>query len=198
MTNAYNPIFRALAPYLKSIKEFSDAAGFRELLSRHQLIHYILEILCHVAPKATCDIVVFLFSGYERGSIRPEVLAVGFGHLIGGTSSKSILHYAQLLLSQRFKRFDESFQGNMKRYGLPKPPDYKVSQITSPVVLFTARNDWISSLKDVETLCSKLPNLVENYIVPLRNWSHLNHLWDDRAQQYVIPKFLEYLGRFNV
>jgi lysosomal acid lipase/cholesteryl ester hydrolase len=198
MTNAYSPILRAIIAIRDGLKEFLDGVGYRELLARHQLIHFVLEIICHLAPELTCGNILVLGVGQERGSVKPETLAVSFGHVVSGTSSKNLLHYGQLFVSRRFKRYDEGVLGNMKRYGLPKPPDYKVSQISSPVVLISARHDWISSLKDVETLCSKLPNLVDNYIVPVRNWSHLNHLWDERVKTYVIPKFLDYLGLYSL
>jgi lysosomal acid lipase/cholesteryl ester hydrolase len=200
MTNAYTalPFPRILVPYLNEIKEFLDAAGFREIIGRQQLMHFTLEILCHFATEATCGNVLYLATGFKQGTIKPEVLAIAFGHLLSGTSTKTVFHYAQLLVSRRFKRCDEGYQGNMKRYGLPKPPNYKVSLITSPVVLVSAQNDWLSSLKDIEKLSSKLPNLVENYVVPVRKWSHHNHLFDERAKKYVIPKVLQYLEQYNV
>ncbi|CAG9783225.1 unnamed protein product [Diatraea saccharalis] len=198
MTHMNSPVPRALALNSRQVKEILDAAGLRELLAKHQLTHFLTEILCHFAPDAVCGMTYTLSTGLQPGSIKPKLISVAFGHLLSGTSTKNLLHFAQLIVSKKFKRFDEGLDGNMKRYNTRKPPLYNVSQITSPVVLMSARNDLLSNLKDVETLTSKLPNLVENYIVPIRKWSHVNYVYDERAQEYVNPKILEYLKRYNV
>lgn len=198
MTNIYSPILRALAPNVRELREAIDAAGYSELLAKHQLTHLLLETLCHFAPKATCEAALSLSTGLEQGSIDPKLLSIGFGHLLSGTSSKTIAHFGQLIISKKFKRFDEGKDGNMKRYNSRLPPEYNVSQIVSPVVLISGQNDWVSSLEDVETLSSKLPNLIEHYIVPVPKWSHVNYLWDKRSRKYVMPKILHYLERYNV
>ncbi|XP_063837023.1 lipase 3-like [Ostrinia nubilalis] len=197
MTNIYSPILRALAQNVDFLKEVLDAVGLVELLAMHQLEHLVLEVLCQAAPEPTCGAALALSTGYEQGTIDSKVLSISFGHLLSGSSSKSLAHYGQLILSRKFKRFDEGKDGNLKRYKQTQPPEYNVSNITSPVVLISGKNDWLSSLKDVATLSSKLPNLVENYVVPEPKWSHHNHIWDVRSLKYVVPKILDYLEQYN-
>jgi lysosomal acid lipase/cholesteryl ester hydrolase len=196
MANTFSPLFRVLAN-VRDLRKFLDAVGLRELLGRNQLPHLLLEIICQFLTEAICGNALTLVTGHEQGSISPQVLTVAFGHLLSGTSSKNIAHYGQLIESQKFKRYDEGYEGNMKRYGAPNPPEYNVSLITSPVVLITAQNDWIISLKDVKTLSSKLPNLVENYLLPVKSWSHYSHLWDGRVKQYTFPKLLGYIEKYS-
>lgn len=197
MSNSYSPIPRALSSNVDLFKGVLDAAGYIELLARHHLMHLVLEVLCHIAPEPTCGLALAITTGYEQGTIDPKVLSVAFGHLLSGTSAKSLAHYGQLVVSKKFKRYDEGAEGNLKRYKQKKTPEYNVSNVASPVVLISAKNDWFSSLKDVGTLSSKLPNLLENYVVPEPKWSHHNHIWDARLRKYVAPKILEYLERYN-
>ncbi|CAH0405780.1 unnamed protein product [Chilo suppressalis] len=198
MTNSMSPIPRALAYHVSQVKEFLDGMGLREILGKHQLSHFVLEILCSFQPEAVCGTTYRLTSGLEPGTLKPKVLSVSLGHLLAGTSTKNLVHFAQLIVSKKFKRFNEGLEGNMKRYQSSKPPEYNVSLISSPVVLVSAHQDWLSSLKDVETLSSKLPNLVENYVVPLKEWSHVNHVYDERIQKYVNPKILDYFKEYEV
>lgn len=198
MTNIISPVPLALAPNVREIKQLFDDTGFREILAKQQIIHFIIEILCHFATKAVCEAGLALTTGHEQGSIDPKILSIGFGHLFSGTSSKTLAHFGQLISYKKFRRFDEGTEGNVKRYNSRSPPDYNVSQITSPVVLISGQNDWLSTLKDLDILSAKLPNLIEHYVVPVPKWSHHNHLWDIRSLKLVMPKILDYLERYNV
>lgn len=195
MKNIASPLPKLLAPASKTVKTFLDGVGFQELFAKHQLTHALVEFLCQIAPNEVCGTGLFLSTGYKIGNISPRTLAVAFGHLLAGLSTKDLVHLSQLINTGRFQRFDEGRNGNIKRYGSPTPPDYDVSRITSPVVLICARNDWLSSLKDVETLNSKLPNILENYIVPNPDFSHNDHIYGNDAPKYVFKKILDYLPK---
>lgn len=181
----------------ETIKTFLDSIGLRELLAKNHIAHFITEILCQIDPEKVCGTGLAVSVGYMPGSIQPRTLSVAFGHVLNGVSSKEAAHFGQLILSGNFQRYNEGRIGNIKRYGTPKTPQYNVSLVTSPVVLFSAENDWISTLKDVQMLGSRLPNLLENYVIPEKYWSHHNYVWDVKAKTYVFPRILFYLEKFN-
>ena len=72
----------------------------------------------------------------------PHVLA----HAPGGTSSKTLLHYAQGMLANTFRMFDYGADGNHHVYGQSRPPDYDLQRVTTPVHLFYGANDWLANL----------------------------------------------------
>ncbi|XP_059054184.1 lipase 3-like [Achroia grisella] len=197
MTNIANPILKVVSQATQLLKIFLDSSGNSELLSHDQPIHFIFEILCQVFSNSFCSTSLYAATGYVNGTIPSKTLEIAFGHLLSGTSSKSLAHFGQLINSKHFQRYDEGVEGNVKRYGTSIPPQYNVSLISSPIVLICGENDWLSSLKDIDTLSSELPNLVENYVVPEPSWSHHNHVWGVKAPKYVFPKILEYLEKFN-
>ncbi|XP_030031094.1 lipase 1-like [Manduca sexta] len=197
MKHIKSPISVVVAERTTLLKRLLDAIGLRELFAKNHLIHFVTEILCQVAPEPICGQVLSLTVGYKQGSVNARTLSVAFGHLLNGISSKDAAHFGQLVTSGHFQRYDEGKEGNIRRYGRSKPPKYNVTLVTAPVVLFTAKNDWVSSQKDVGILMSKLPNVVENYVIPLSYWSHHNYLWDPQAAVYVFPKILDYLNKFN-
>lgn len=197
MGNISSPLPIIAAQVLEPIKSFLEGAGYRELFAKHHISHFLVELLCQMAPDLICGQALSLTTGYRIGSINPKSLSVSFGHLLVGISAKDLAHFGQLILSGKFERYNEGRAGNIKRYGTPKPPKYDLSKIASPVVLIVAHNDWVSTLKDTETLRSQLPNVMENYIVAEKYWSHHNHLWGNTAPSFIFSKIIDYFNRFD-
>ena len=52
----------------------------------------------------------------------------------------------------------------MSRWGQPLPPVYQYSNITSPVALFWSQGDILVVPRDVASLSSSLPNLVNDLV----------------------------------
>ncbi|CAH2100276.1 unnamed protein product [Euphydryas editha] len=197
LRNLKVPGSNILARESKNIKDLLYTIGFRELFAKQQVIHAIVELLCQVIPQTVCGTILSLTTGYVYGSITSKNLAITYGHLIAGASVKTLAHFGQLIVSGHFQQYDEGLEENIKKYGTIKPPKYNVSLVSSPVVLFCAENDYLSSLENINVLSSRLPNLVDKYIVPEPTWSHNNHLWGVRATEYVFQKILNYFERFN-
>ncbi|XP_061723503.1 lipase 3-like [Cydia pomonella] len=191
------PILKLLAPSVHSFKDAFDKAGFSEVLAKHQLAHAFMEYSCRFAPDAICGTGLYVTTGYKSGTISSRILSVAAGHLFSGVSTKSLAHLGQLIASQKFQRYDEGTAGNIERYGTPRPPEYNLSKVTSPVLLMTGQNDFLSPLDDVNKLASKLPNLIENVIIPNPTWSHNNHLWGKDVWKFEFPKILENIRSFN-
>lgn len=198
MKNVRNPITRITAAATRIIKMFLDNAGFAEIFGKHDFVHVITEFLCQLDPNDVCGAGLTLTTGYAPNTISRRNLAVAFGHVLAGLSVKTLSHFGQLVMTGKFQRYDEDREGNIKRYGKPRPPRYNVSLVTSPVVLISAKNDWISTLQDVKILSSKLPNLVEEYIVPDPRWSHNNYVWGNNVTDNVYNKILDYFKLFNI
>lgn len=200
---AYMRHIRSFIPKLISpahvlIRAILNELGLRELLGRQQIVHFVSEFLCQFAPEDVCGTGLTLTTGYKRGYIKPRNLAIVFGHLISGISSKDLIHYAQLIATGRFQRFDDGMAENLKKYGTVIPPEYDVSKITSAVVLICARNDFVSELEDIAILRSKLQNVVEYYVVPDPYWSHNDHFYARKAPKLVFSKILEQLNKVSV
>ncbi|XP_068629049.1 lipase 3-like [Battus philenor] len=143
------------------------------------------------APRELCGTVLAITTGFSIDSTSSKTLAVAFGHILAGVSSKTLEHFGQLILSKRFQRYDEGRIGNMQRYGTEKPPTYEVSNIVSPVLLICGQNDWVSSLRDVKELSRRLRSLVETYVIPEAYWSHNDHVWGREAPKLVYKKILD-------
>ncbi|KAJ8734244.1 hypothetical protein PYW07_014795 [Mythimna separata] len=196
MKHYSNPIALIAAQQYEAIKAFIDNAGLNEIFGREHIVHFIMEFVCELQPRL-CEVLLTFATGYKSGTIPLKDLSVAVSHVFSGTSIKNIAHFAQLVLTKNFQRYNEGTLGNLERYGTRKPPLYNVSRVSSPVVLISGENDALSSLKDVDILVSKLPNLLENYVVPRPYWSHHNHIWGSNAPELVYTKVLDYFNKYK-
>lgn len=64
----------------------------------------------------------------------------------GGGSRKELMHYAQLINSGKFRKYDYGKIRNLLKYGWFSPPDYKLWNVASPVAIYHAKNDWFSAV----------------------------------------------------
>ena len=65
------------------------------------------------------------------------LLPVILGHTPAGTSAKTVAQFAQGFNSKRFCRFDFGDSlSNQRAYGLSQPPEYNLSLVNLPVLLY--------------------------------------------------------------
>ena len=74
-------------------------------------------------------------------------MPVILSHAPAGTSTKTLIHYAQEITSGRFQAYDYGSTKNQQYYNSSMPPDYDLTKVQVPVALFTADNDWLASSK---------------------------------------------------
>ena len=74
-------------------------------------------------------------------------------------SSRELFHYAQLVNSGRFAKFDYGPIVNLQVYNQTKPPSYPLKNIKSKhIYLHTGLNDALADPKDVKRLIEDLPS----------------------------------------
>lgn len=66
-------------------------------------------------------------------------------HGPAGASTKTLVHYGQEMKSGKFRQYDYGYEKNLVIYNAPEPPDYNLADITVPIALFYADNDWLSN-----------------------------------------------------
>lgn len=93
-------------------------------------------------------------------------------HLPASASVKQLLHYGQLIQSNRFCQFDNGEFTNKRVYGTATPPDYKLKNATASVAMFYADDDVLVSPKDVARLRSELRDVVEFRRVNDKTFNH--------------------------
>ena len=65
-------------------------------------------------------------------------------HTPAGTSTNTVIHYAQGINSKTFSHFDYGRKGNQEHYGSNHPPLVDMKLVTIPVASYWSDNDWLA------------------------------------------------------
>lgn len=88
----------------------------------------------HVFPRSN-----FLIKFLSQ-KLLPEILH----YVPAGTSTKTVIHYNQEMVSGKFRQYDYGSKKNRVIYNATEPPEYNLFNITVPIALFYADNDWLA------------------------------------------------------
>lgn len=128
----------------------------------------------------------FLFLINQLQTLLPVILA----H-VSGIATNQLIHFGQIINSKRFRQFDYGPIKNYIKYKRFTPPDYHLENVKVPVAVYYSENDWLVTPKDIPTLFEKLPNLVKTYLVPHKEFNHIDFLWGTDASILVHQEILE-------
>lgn len=102
-----------------------------------------------------CEDFIFLFTGFDKDQMNLDLLPLVLSHSPAGTSTKSVIHYAQEIGSDgNFRQYDYGETQNLIKYGTKVPPSYNVSEIDVPMFLISADNDYLAQPQVNSTMLS--------------------------------------------
>ncbi|XP_071056614.1 lipase 3-like [Onthophagus taurus] len=180
MTNIINPFIYFFVNYFYEetvflMETLSSHNG--EFLSHHKNISKIIEFICAFFSKI-CSSILFLIIGFSYRLLNYELLPAILSNLPAGISYLQTIHFAQIIKSGHFRRFDYGERINKKKYGTKTPPDYDLKKIRAPMAIFYSDYDWICSTKDVEKLSFHLPNVAYKKKITEEIFNHMDFIWN--------------------
>jgi len=101
------------------------------------------------------------------------------------TSSKEVIHYAQLIRSGKFEMFDFGTQGNIEHYNTSKPPAYNLQNIRVPIALFYGELDELADPTDVAHLLAELPPSSIVHVEEIPHYGHRDFNWSIDAYKVI-------------
>ena len=118
--------------------------------------------------------------------------------LPAGASTTTFVHFAQLFRNGgKFQQFDHGALKNLAFYGSTTPPEYDLSKVTVPTMLYSGDNDGFASIKDTQYLADSLPNLIEHKTVNRDGWSHLDFITAGNAGDLVYKDLIKRLDQIS-
>lgn len=103
--------------------------------------------------NAICAPIIRAIGGVGSSEMAPEF----FRNFIKGTSAKVVKHFVQLFTQKRFGMYDFGSQRNMKIYGSPTPPPYRLKNIKSDrIILVRGLSDFLSTPEDQSRLIMEM------------------------------------------
>ncbi|CAH0719125.1 unnamed protein product, partial [Brenthis ino] len=195
MSDIKSPI-RLLAKFSNNLEYILKLLGVNEFLPQNAVLRWLSKHACEVNhyEEAICENSMFILCGFDAKQFNRSLLPIILGHVPAGASTRTLVHYAQEIRNGgRFQQFDYGPEENVKIYGTTAPPEYPLHKITLPIALFGAENDWLASDVDVTSLYVQLSNPIEHYIVPFKEFNHIDFLWGTDAPKLVYAKLLQLL-----
>lgn len=112
---------------------------------------------------------------------------------IGGTSTKNMMHWSQMIRTGTVAQYDYGPAGNLLQYRQLNPPKYEVNTLTErlsevPITLFSGDKDVLAPPSHVKRLIELLPkNDIENVdaefhtpyvnLIQIHDYNHLDLIW---------------------
>ena len=124
-----------------------DHLGIGEFMPSDKLMDFLAEKVCNENENPIlCSSIIYLISGFDVAQTNLTNLDTILSHTPAGTSTRTVLQYAQEVNSDKFSCMDHGKKGNMERYGQEMPPEYHPEHVTAPVAAYWSDNDWLAHI----------------------------------------------------
>ncbi|KID89918.1 triacylglycerol lipase [Metarhizium guizhouense ARSEF 977] len=166
--------------------------GRRSILSSATMWETLLypPIFCHLIDRG----LGFLFNWKTKNISASQKLAA-YPHLYSFTSTKSVVHWFQVIRNKCFQMYDDDVHQPMnvatsRKYS--KVAKYPTRNIRTPVVLVYGGSD---SLVDIKTMLRELPPQTVATEIP--HYEHLDFLWARDVDSQVFQHVFDALDSFT-
>jgi lysosomal acid lipase/cholesteryl ester hydrolase len=135
----------------------------------------------------------FLFGWHARNMSTSQKLAA-YPHLYSFTSTKSVVHWFQIIRTKSFQMYDDDVQpvmalGTVSKY--TKVAKFPTRNIKTPIVLVYGGSD---SLVDIDVMLKELP--AHTVATEIPHYEHLDFLWAREVDTLVFPHVFDALESF--
>lgn len=192
VTHTKSPI-RYLARFGHSINSMLKLLGIGEFLPNNWIMKMFNDMYCHSTSNSNlCSSILFVLCGYDSDQLNKTMLPTIMAHTPGGTSTYTILQYAQEIQTGQFEGFNWGTDAlNKHHHGTVKPPIYEIEKVNVPVALYFGNNDWLVEKRDLNQLLNRLPNIYDDYEVPFAKWNHADFCYAIDANTLVYSRVVE-------
>ncbi|XP_055839321.1 lipase 3-like [Episyrphus balteatus] len=193
MDQVKNPIVLIGGPLYGHPSILSDEFANQEILPNKNRSTIIGSVICVDGSwlQWLCSDILFINGGWDSKHLNYTLLPFVLETHTAGTSTNALIHFFQIYESGFFRRYDHGKEKNNQFYGQDSPPNYNVSNIVAPVRLYYGDNDFLSSLENIRRIEKMLPNLVENYNVPVKAWNHFDFTWAIDVKKFINDKVIK-------
>ena len=134
--------------YLTNIEWLFNLLGVGEILPSNGVMHWIAENVCGVdfEPRI-CSSVLYFTWGFDLPQTNISLMETIASHFPAGTSSHTIIQYAQEITSGKFSAYDFGEKENVEHYGQTQPPEYHPQKVTAPIAIYWGDSDRLTHKK---------------------------------------------------
>jgi len=169
-----NLVAKSMAFWAPTSRWVFDMFGIYEFYPSSDWMNEVQKRLCWWVPFMCTSVMAILTSDVTI-NVNQTRIPVYLAHTPAGTSVKNFNHFAQLINSERFQKYDYGAYGNFKRYKSTVPPEYDLSKTYVPTFVMSGVRDTLCPPEDVSWTVGQLPNVVKHVVI--RDYNHLDFMW---------------------
>jgi len=198
-SNMFSPIIQFMSRIVKPLNLLTKLIGQYEFKPSSMFFNKFKSLICTNSEFAekVCRNSLFMVMGFNKEQFDMSLLPAVLAHIPAGSAVDQFVHYAQIVKSGNFRRFDHGLIKNWRKYRNIKPPEYNLKNVRVPVALHYSINDWLSHPRDVEKLYSQLPNPIGKFRVPDNKFNHIDYLWAKDVKDLLYRKVLNLMERYK-
>ncbi|GFO02255.1 lipase, partial [Plakobranchus ocellatus] len=186
-----NSALRLLVPYAEDLKKFVDVFGKGEIKTLPRELGPMVEMACQGQGRELCLNLFFLVGGIDEVALDPTRIDIYSAILPGSTSAKNLMHWAQSVKSNEFRKFDYGEEENMRKYNQKTPPTYQPSKMQLPVAVFRGGQDSLANPTDVSWL---MPELRVTHDILVSWYNHFSFIIGVDADERIYSHILKIIA----
>ncbi|XP_069676696.1 lipase 3-like [Periplaneta americana] len=186
-------LLQATIPARRQIARMLTSAGIWELFPYNKRFANLTGNMCRVGAPTheLCVLAYYIAYGDDSQQLNKTLLPVYVAHLLAGGSTKTVIHYSQIIESGKFQQFDYGPIKNKAYYGQPSAPDYDLKKITTPVSLHYGESDLVLNPEGVKYLSKQLPNVAAISQDLPRKFNHIDLVLANEGRPLVFDRILK-------
>ncbi|CAL8080437.1 unnamed protein product [Orchesella dallaii] len=140
-----------------------------------------------------CENIMFFLYGFNAPQTNYTNLPNVMSKIKNTCSLRTVIHFAQNMISCEFRKWDYGMAGNLAAYGSFQPPNYDLHGVTAATYIFYAENDNFIPSVDIETTRDAMrPETIKGlYKIDFSLFNHLDFVVAVDADKLVYNKILE-------
>ncbi|XP_012225601.1 lipase 3-like isoform X2 [Linepithema humile] len=200
LSNQRSPLLKLIVHFYSLMEWGSHICNIHEWFPRNKWQTRIMSTFMRNAPcmvtKGFCSCWFYLIAGFGSDQLDKSMLPLIFGHFPAGSSTKQIIHYSQIIISESFRKFDYGSKENLALYGSTQPPKYRLERIKVPIAIFYSENDFLADYADIQKLVTRLPNVIQVKKIAYEKFNHIDYLWGRDARTFLYNSIVAILKKF--
>ncbi|XP_077529189.1 gastric triacylglycerol lipase-like [Haemaphysalis longicornis] len=190
-------LLNQFAPYADKFMSKSYELILFELFPRGAFYMNWAGKFCALPTRSMCSLVGDMVANLGSKYMNESRLPVYLHFMPGGTSTKNIVHYAQLVTTARPQKFDYGPEKNQLMYGQREPAEYNLMNVRTDVGIFWSLGDHVITPDNVRELIRDLGDRVKkDHFINDDYYTHAHFLMAMNNPDVLYGDFLSFLNRY--
>ncbi|KYQ89483.1 carboxylic ester hydrolase [Tieghemostelium lacteum] len=165
--------------------------GFQRFSPSPTLFRWLIVDFC-TQCETCCLSIIESIVGPHHASFNRSRMPFISSHEPGGTSTKNMIHYTQLINQKQFQSYDYGEVDNVNHYNSTKPIVFNLSKLSPKLKLYiySGSKDTLSNPVDVASLVGQLPKESVKKWKIIKDFAHIDFVWSIAAHNVIYDDIL--------